>query len=564
MEVTKDKKFKDETPEKTEVQDVTDLFGKYGAWQIRFLVWMILGGLPSCWNNLVIPFLAPEVDYWCQKPSVSLFDNMTTEEWKLLAIPKVGSEYSKCSMYDIKFNGTEKKDIFINVNKTIPCANFEFDHSLYTSTIQEEWSLTCNNNWLISLSQSIYMAGFLIAVLVTGQASDRVGRRPVMLLCLFIMCVAGFVAAFAPSFTVFVIARFFIALGKSGLYTTSFIHLMESCGPEHRTWLGVGSGIGWSIGYVTLPGIAWLTRDWFMTQLVITVPGLALVSLWWLIPESPRWLLSQEKMEKAEEVVKKLMKINKKECADLPAALQQIVNKSKKKVENDEKKRHANMLDLLRTPGLRKNSLVLFFIWFVTAFIFYGLSLNTNDLYGNPFLNFFIAGAVEFPAQFLAFVSLKYFGRKMPLLASLFIGGIACSLTIPVPADLQWLRTTFAMLGKLCITGTFVFIYIYSAETFPTVVRNVGVGCCSTVARIGSIIAPFVKELGRATNPNVPLGIFGAISVFGSFLVPLLPETNMHTMMDTLEQGEEFHTKNPKKTKPEKLELATVSRPVEV
>ena len=38
-------------------------------------------------------------------------------------------------------------------------------------------------------------------------------------------------------------------------------------------------------------------------------------------------------------------------------------------------------------------------------------------------------------------------------------------------------------------------VYIFSAELFPTVVRNVGMGTSSLCARIGGIICPYINML---------------------------------------------------------------------
>ncbi|GFR05017.1 hypothetical protein TNCT_31971 [Trichonephila clavata] len=60
------------------------------------------------------------------------------------------------------------------------------------------------------------------------------------------------------------------------------------------------------------------------------------------------------------------------------------------------------------------------------------------------------------------------------------------------------------LLGKLCITCSFAIIYVFTAEIFPTVVRSIGLGSSCLGARLGSIIAPFVRELSRAIHPIVP------------------------------------------------------------
>lgn len=63
--------------------------------------------------------------------------------------------------------------------------------------------------------------------------------------------------------------------------------------------------------------------------------------------------------------------------------------------------------------------------------------------------------------------------------------------------DSQWLIVTLAMIGKLAITSSYGAIYVFTAEQFPTVIRNVGLGASSTFARIGGVIAPYVNHLVR-------------------------------------------------------------------
>ena len=52
-----------------------------------------------------------------------------------------------------------------------------------------------------------------------------------------------------------------------------------------------------------------------------------------------------------------------------------------------------------------------------------------------------------------------------------------------------------ALIGKVGASSGFHLAYQYSAEIFPTVVRNAGIGSCSCMARVGGIIAPFVADL---------------------------------------------------------------------
>lgn len=62
---------------------------------------------------------------------------------------------------------------------------------------------------------------------------------------------------------------------------------------------------------------------------------------------------------------------------------------------------------------------------------------------------------------------------------------------------LQPVTLTLAILGKIGSAGAFGVVYVFSAELFPTVVRNAGMGACSCVARVGGMLAPYVASSVR-------------------------------------------------------------------
>ena len=55
--------------------------------------------------------------------------------------------------------------------------------------------------------------------------------------------------------------------------------------------------------------------------------------------------------------------------------------------------------------------------------------------------------------------------------------------------------STFLMLGKAVLAALFAVVYVYAAELFPTVVRNVGVGSSSMSARVGGLLQPQIGLL---------------------------------------------------------------------
>lgn len=70
----------------------------------------------------------------------------------------------------------------------------------------------------------------------------------------------------------------------------------------------------------------------------------------------------------------------------------------------------------------------------VHAFLDNGLAHNTNDLSGDPYVNFLMLGVLEFPSYGLLFLVLKRFGRRMILVSFVVAGGVFCVIILFVPS----------------------------------------------------------------------------------------------------------------------------------
>lgn len=68
----------------------------------------------------------------------------------------------------------------------------------------------CDNKYLVSLATTIYFAGVMIGGGVFGQLGDVIGRKPVLLVCLYGHVVLGVGVHFANSYGLFVVLRFFV------------------------------------------------------------------------------------------------------------------------------------------------------------------------------------------------------------------------------------------------------------------------------------------------------------------------------------------------------------------
>lgn len=134
---------------------IKETIGYFGRWQLKISILMALLKLPIAWFQLSIVFLAPPTQFWCKQPEN--FKNLTENQWKSLAFynnytllknERLNSGY--CEMFD----------------KTTPCINgYNYNKTIFKSTIISEWDLVCGDQIYIDLVQITLMFGVLIGKL---------------------------------------------------------------------------------------------------------------------------------------------------------------------------------------------------------------------------------------------------------------------------------------------------------------------------------------------------------------------------------------------------------------
>ncbi len=92
------------------------------------------------------------------------------------------------------------------------------------------------------LAVSLYLGATALLQLVIGPASDRFGRRPVMLVCMGIFCVATLACIVAPTIEALLVARVVQASGAAGIVLGRAV-VRDMVGPE---------GAASRIGYITM------------------------------------------------------------------------------------------------------------------------------------------------------------------------------------------------------------------------------------------------------------------------------------------------------------------------
>uniref|UniRef100_A0A3Q3WNA3 Major facilitator superfamily (MFS) profile domain-containing protein n=1 Tax=Mola mola TaxID=94237 RepID=A0A3Q3WNA3_MOLML len=491
---------------------LTSFLGDYGLFQMLVIVLLSLSAVPTSYMPIMMIFLSDTQEYHC-KASVNSTRNGS---W-------TGPD--SCSRYKVTGNRTETAE---------PCLDgWIFSTETYTATIVSEWSLVCDNAWKVPFSTSLFFVGVLIGSFFCGHLSDRFGRKPVFFLTFVLQAVTALIQAASISWLMFCVLNCLRGLGQISSYMLSLTIGSEILSKSARVnYTLLGHNLGYGIGYALLPLFAYFIRGWRMLLVASAIPSLLIIPTWWVIPESPRWLLHKGRLEEAELIIRNAAKMNKVPAPEVIFRAGECMGLTQNKVEEQ---RTYNYLDLIRTTNMRNITILGVFIWVSIAIIYFGLSLNTSNLNGNPYLNCFISAAIDIMAYIAIRLLVNHVPRPALLFCTLTFSGVMLLVIQLIPQDMQVLLQVFVLVGKIGVAGAYCFICVFFTELFPTVVRTMALGVIFTASSIGIITCPYIINIGVHMK-TLPFIIFGTISIVVGAVSMLLPDTRNSKLPDVISQ----------------------------
>uniref|UniRef100_A0A5F8GE90 Solute carrier family 22 member 3 n=1 Tax=Monodelphis domestica TaxID=13616 RepID=A0A5F8GE90_MONDO len=537
--------------------EVLQKAGEFGRFQRRVFLLMCLTGITFAFLFVSVVFLGISPHHhWCRGPSAAALAERCgwspEEEWNLTAPAASAQDLGarsdgRCERYELEAANWSSAGDAANAaegalscsdplaffpNRTaplVPCRdNWKYSQS-YPSIVSE-FNMVCLDSWMLDFTQAVLNLGFLAGAFTLCYAADRYGRIIIYLISCFGVGISGIVVAFAPNFPVFVIFRFLQGVFGKGTWMTSYVIVTEMVGSKQRRIVGIVIQMFFTLGIIIIPGIAYLIPKWQGIQLAITLPNFLFLLYYWVVPESPRWLITRKKGKKALKILQSIAKYNGKYLSPTYSEI----------TVTDEEVSNPSFLDLVRTPQMRKCTLILMYAWFTSAVVYQGLVMRLGIIGGNLYIDFFISGVVELPGALLILLTIECIGRRLPFAASNIVAGIACLVTAFLPEGIPWLRTTVATIGRLGITMAFEIVYLVNSELYPTTLRNFGVSLCSGLCDFGGIVAPFLLFRLSAIWLELPLIIFGILASVCGGLVMLLPETKGIALPETVEEVEKL------------------------
>lgn len=516
-------------------------FGRYQAWQYTLHA---IAGFTAGLHMMTLMTVAAVPNHKCVVPG--LREAVGSENLVWYDVPAAHERLA------LEMNGTwTKTDLPISLdschylddvaNVTRACDEWVYDTTYFQSSRGMEWNFVCSRRWMGAVAQSAYMFGVFAGAVTLGTMADKYGRKIIFCVSATAQLILGVLVAFIPEFYTFLVVRFLYGIfGSAGAYITGFVLTMELVGPSKRTVCGMMFQLVFACGFMAVAGWGALITNRMWLQIVYGLHGGLLIGHWWLMDESPRWLWAQGRSIEAVDIVQRALRINKS-GVELDKA--KYVSRSKARRTSVVQSESYGAADLFKTPNLRKKSLNVCLNWFANSIVYYGLSLSSGNLFdGSPCLMLFLSSLVEVPSYVFASLTMDRVGRRCLVSTFMLIGGVCCISATTMPKDFRGAATAIVVIvlfGKACIAVSFAVIYNYTAELFPTVLRNTALGIGSMCARLSGALTPMILLLD-SLNPRVPATTFGMIALVSGFLSLYLPETAGQPMPETLEDGEKF------------------------
>ncbi|CAJ0598389.1 unnamed protein product [Cylicocyclus nassatus] len=394
-----------------------------------------------------------------------------------------------------------------NVYKTCR-ENLTFhDNFFQSAAVEFDW--VCNEKtYLMSAFSQVQFFGVLIGTFLFGTLADIFGRKPAVLFTLTGGFLASILSGFASTWQVLHSLRFFVGLFIGGVIVTLSTYVTELILPQQRM---VMRGVfNWGIARIILTSTCMLFPEWRAATIacaVLLIPGL--LSIFFILPESPTWLHNKDRLEQMREAERYIARF---------AGVEYVL------VEHKAIDHVKTFCEMVKTPGLFRRLVVLWLMWYVASFCAYGNDLNSNTISGHLFVNqFLFAILITISKWILLAVDTCYpsFSRRtLHQGAQVVVCACFLVLSILLMQEYQGVGILLVnLIGSVFIEYTWDACFLCVLESIETSCRASGVGSCSLMARVGALSAPFLIHMNNFWPPSVYFSVFalGTVNLLISY-----------------------------------------------
>ncbi|GLF88115.1 MULTISPECIES: MFS transporter [Bacillus] len=371
--------------------------------------------------------------------------------------------------------------------------------------------------------------GQAIGAIFFGWLAERRGRVFSAKWTVFLMSIMSIACVFSGNFMALFIFRFIQGIGVGGEVpvAASYINELSRAQGRGRFFMlyemifPLGLMISAQIGAFVVPSFGW---KWMF--LIGGIGGLIVFVFFFMLRESPRWLISKGRLDEAERIIEEIEASTDKR---MPVANQ--VSSSTEKGDWKE----------LFSTFYRKRTLVVWGLWFSAYFVSNGLNNWLPSLYntvyhlpvGDSLRAASLTNILQTIGVFACAFLIDKVGRKRwATIAFVLTGVLLTALWISgatSPESVIYLGSAaYGMMGTIT-----VLLYLYTPEIYPTRMRVIGTAFATAWLRLASAIAPimigFILEVSGVSTIFI---LFASVTVVGAILAFKMIETREKVLED--------------------------------
>jgi MFS family permease len=370
----------------------------------------------------------------------------------------------------------------------------------------------------VGLFTTFTFGGMAVGSLIAGIAGDKYGRRFTYMYNLALYTCGALLAAFAPNYEVLLLGRLIVGIGLGGELNTGLTLVSELMPTKFRgaavatvNVAAGGLGIFTSSAIAALmlgplenalggPAVAW---RWLLGVLVL--PALLVFVYRLLLPESPRYLIVDGRVNETNKVLARL-------AANKLRATKDVTPEQYVKLPEGIRlpSQRVSLADIFRGPLARRTIV----IWVVSAMTF-GAAVTVAVFMPTVL----VSRGYNMGASLLYTTIINVGGLVGAILASLFgyrfkrravlRYGAILAVVIAVAFGASSSLPTILLFGG-ALQLMFILLntttWMWAPELYPTRVRAFGTGAAVTVALLSAALTPYLA--------GAIFGSFGAAGMF--------------------------------------------------
>ncbi|MFA5650720.1 MAG: sugar porter family MFS transporter [Proteiniphilum sp.] len=405
-----------------------------------------------------------------------------------------------------------------------------------------------NIPWLQGWVMSSALLGCLIGVVISGGLSDKYGRKFMMILAAIVFGLSAFGTGAATTLDVFILFRVISGVGIGIASNISPMYLSEVSPPAVRgkfvaiyqlaVVLGILSAqiVNWLIARPVIPGedilVSWNGQmGWRWMFWAPVLPSIIYLLLAFVVPESPRWLVSKEKYGKATDIFTRI--VNRAYAEELVGEVQKSISHVAEKIPLSRlfKGKALKIAVIGITIAILQQWCGINVVFNYAQEIFSAAGYSVSDM----LFNIVVTGVVNVVFTFVGMYTVDKLGRRsLMLMGTIGLSIIYAALGAGYYFRLEgMIMLVLVVLAIACYAMTLAPVtWIVISEIFPTHLRAKGMAVSTFALWSASFVLTYTFPLlNNALGAYGTFWLYGVICVAGFlFIKAYLPETKGKTL----------------------------------